>query len=315
MSGAPEEDKPWWRLPAAKFPSPETLRWVAEACGKSARVVASRRLTGGIISSVHRLTVENTAGTRSQVVLRRYLGSDRAQRPADSIRREAAVLQALQQTGLPVPRLLAADPEGQAAGGFPALLMSTTRGSVHLAPRDPRSWLKQMASMAARIHNLTLEAPLRTRAASPSQRQVPAWVADPEVWRQAISATAGRSPVLRAFIHADYQHFNLLWARGRLTGVVDWVSSAFGHPDTDVGHCRLNLAVLFSPDYAEQFRLAYEAEAGRNVDPWYDLTELMQYSPDWQGFIPIQVAGRVPVDTVGMTARVEEVMRATLARG
>ena len=36
--------------------------------------------------------------------------------------------------------------------------------------------------------------------------------------------------------------------------------------------------------------------------------------PDWQRFIPIQVAGRIPVDVAGMTSRVEEGLAATLAR-
>ncbi|MCW2936210.1 MAG: hypothetical protein JWM19_7172 [Actinomycetia bacterium] len=63
----------------------------------------------------------------------------------------------------------------------------------------------------------------------------------------------------------------LLWRRGRLTGVVDWATSCTGPADFDVGHCRLNLAVLFGADWAERLRLAYEAEAGRAVDPWWDL--------------------------------------------
>ncbi len=29
-----------------------------------------------------------------------------------------------------------------------------------------------------------------------------------------------------------------------------------------MGHCRLNLAVLYSANWAERFRLAYEAETG-----------------------------------------------------
>jgi hypothetical protein len=47
-----------------------------------------------------------------------------------------------------------------------------------------------------------------------------------------------------------------------------------GPPDLDVGHCRLNLAVLFGADRAEKFRLAYDAEADRAVDPWGDLHAL-----------------------------------------
>lgn len=37
--------------------------------------------------------------------------------------------------------------------------------------------------------------------------------------------------------------------------------------------------------------------------------ELAKYRNDVQCVIPIQVAGRVPVDTTGMTARVEDHLR------
>ena len=142
-----------------------------------------------------------------------------------------------------------------------------------------------------------------------------AGVTRPDLWEQAWNVTTQAAPaVARRLVHGDYQHFNLLWQAGALTGVVDWGSAAIGYPDTDVGHCRLNLAVLFSADWAERFRLAYESEAGRRVEPWWDLADLLQYSPDWQTFIPVQVAGRIPVDTHGMTARVEELIRLSLER-
>jgi hypothetical protein len=117
-----------------------------------------------------------------------------------------------------------------------------------------------------------------------------------------------------SFIHRDFQHFNLLWAGGRLTGVVDWSVAASGPPEIDMGHCRLNLAVLYSADWAERFRLAYEAETGRRTDPWWDLQELAAYDDAWRRFVPVQVGGRVPVDAAGMTARVKELVESALRR-
>ena len=78
------------------------------------------------------------------------------------------------------------------------------------------------------------------------------------------------APTKTTFVHGDYQHFNLLWSRGSLTGVVDWTLAGRGHPDRDVGHCRLNLGVLFTPEWASTFRDAYEEEADRRVDPWWE---------------------------------------------
>src|SRR5262249_40005263 len=156
-----------------------------------------------------------------------------------------------------------------------------------------------------RIHNTVIDAPRRPDSGTETERSVPAWTSNPDLWREAINVTRAIPPVQQAFTHGDFQHFNMLWARGKLTAVLDWMSAAMGPPEIDVGHCRLNLAVLFSADWAERFRFAYESEAGRTVDPRWDLLELMVYSPDWQSFIPIQVAGQIPVDTRGMTARVE----------
>jgi hypothetical protein len=89
---------------------------------------------------------------------------------------------------------------------------------------------------------------------------------------------------------------------------------ATGRADFDAGHCRLNLAVLFGADWAERLRLAYEAEAGGAIDPWWDLYAVTAYSDDWRRFIPVQVAGRAPVDTAGMTSRVEDLLEAMLGR-
>ena len=118
----------------------------------------------------------------------------------------------------------------------------------------------------------------------------------------------------QSFAHGDYQHFNVLWSRGRLSALVDWSSAGIAHPDVDVGHCRLNLAVLHSAEVAERFRHAYEAEAGRRVEPWWDVHQLLAYDDSWQDFIPVQVAGRAPVDVRGMTGRVEELLAMALAR-
>jgi hypothetical protein len=71
---------------------------------------------------------------------------------------------------------------------------------------------------------------------------------------------------------------------------------------------------LFGVDWAERFRLAYEARAGRRIDRWWDLYALATYNDSWPQFIPVQVNGRARVDVAGMTGRVEELLQATLRR-
>jgi aminoglycoside phosphotransferase (APT) family kinase protein len=297
-------------------PSPQTLEWVERVAG--ARVVAWRRMTGGVASVVHRLTIDR-GGYREVLVLRQYehrffahIGSD----TAALVRDEFATLRAVHDAGLPAPEPVAADPDGRGSGGHPAILMTRLAGRVDVAPADPEGWLRQIAAMAVRIHDVQIaEAPPFRKRIDAAAPVVPASATRPAVWEAAFGILRQRAPeTATCFIHRDLQHFNLLWRRGRLTGVVDWATSCTGPADFDIGHCRLNLAVLFGADWAERFRLAYEAEAGRAVDPWWDLYAVTAYSDAWRRVITLQVADRAPVDTAGMTSRVEDLLEVTLGR-
>src|SRR3954451_24407443 len=97
-------------------PSAETLAWVAASMGRGSRVVGHRRLTGGVCSAVHRLTVERR-GVRTFVVLRQYPAGVGVE--AD-LEREIANLGVVAGSGLPVPSILAADVSGAATGGAPS---------------------------------------------------------------------------------------------------------------------------------------------------------------------------------------------------
>ncbi len=202
------------------------------------RVVGIRRMTGGIVAAVHRLTVEHVpSGRRELVVLRQY-------EHHGDVEREAVILGQVAGAGLLAPRLLAASATGAGAGGHPALLMTRLPGRADLSPGDPGRWLGQMADMAARIHQAAITLPARDRQDhGPWRPAVPASAARPGSWRALGRALAEPAPPYQQqFTHGDFQHFNLLWSRGRLTGVVDWGSAESGPPDIDVGHCRLNLA-------------------------------------------------------------------------
>jgi aminoglycoside phosphotransferase (APT) family kinase protein len=271
-------------------------------------------MTGGVTSAVHRLTVERGDGSRTFAVLRQY---ERATpHVADMVEREAGILRGVSAAGLAGPSLLAFSAAGGEAGGHPTVLMSRLRGHLDLAPADSGRWLGQMAATAAAIHDAPVVAPDFEPWIDPARLTAPGSATRPWVWRDAIAVLRSPPPGQRpqCFIHRDFQHFNLLWAGGRLTGVVDWSVASSGPPEVDVGHCRLNLAVLFSPDWAERFRLAYEAETGRRTDPWWDLLALAAYRDSWRRFIPIQVGGRIQVDTGGMTARVEDLIESVLGR-
>lgn len=188
--------------------------------------------------------------------------------------------------------------------------------TVHaLSPRDPTGWVRRMAEALVEVQSLAFDFPAYELPPRPVPETDLPWWTTPSLWRAALEALQSPTPdTAPCFTHADYQHFNLLWSRGHLTGIVDWVHPVVGPPDLDVGHCRLNLTILFGLGRAESFRRAYEAEAGRRCEPWWDLHRLTGYDPGWQRFIPIQVAGRIPVDVAGMTGRVEDGLAAALSR-
>ena len=291
----------------------ELLAWVEQTLGPGARVVETRRLTGGLTSFVQELTVAKQ-NRRRRCVLRSWASDNRH---ADWIRRtiteETAVLGWLEGSNIPAPRLIASTLDD--ADGGPALLMTRVPGRVFLMPRDRERWLRQMAEMLARIHQV--EAPgsgfeswldLGTLTPPPDAPR-------PEVWREAFALMGQKHNVTPScFIHRDYQHFNLLWSRDRLTGVVDWGGARLGPPDVDVGHCRLNLALLFSVEAAERFRELYEEASGRTVDPYWDVHALLSYGPDWKHFLPLQIDGRATLEVDGMTSRIEEVIAQALRR-
>ncbi len=122
-------------------PSAETLAWVATALGRGSRIIGCRRLTGGVCSAVHRLTVERR-GKRTFVVLRQYPGGLGLQ---GSLQKEIANLDVVAGSALPVPSILATDVAGASTGGPPSLLMTRLPGRVHLNPAEPRSWRRYFA--------------------------------------------------------------------------------------------------------------------------------------------------------------------------
>jgi aminoglycoside phosphotransferase (APT) family kinase protein len=294
-------------------PNADTRAWVADVVG-AGRVVGARRLTGGLTSVVHVVTLEDARGRRERVVLRRYTQPDVDEMSAH-IDQEAAILSQLARTTIPAPELIAADAAGEHTGGVPSLVMTRLRGRMDLAPKDPGRFVREMAVRLVEIHDVSVVARLFDRAVVPAADRIPSATTDRPMWERALDLMrSGKAPYVPRFLHRDYQHFNMLWFRGRLTGIADWPFASMGPRETDVGHCRLNLAVLFSAEWAEHFRLAYEAEAGYVTDPWWDIDAIFSFHDVWHEFIPLQVSGRIAVDLDGMCRRVDELLAAALAR-
>src|ERR1700690_2665094 len=89
-------------------PPDATLAWVARSVGSQTQVTAWRRLTGGITSSVHVVTVRTPDSSR-RLILKRWVEGD-LEECRGWVEREAEVLVALESSGLEAPRLVAWSP-------------------------------------------------------------------------------------------------------------------------------------------------------------------------------------------------------------
>ncbi len=263
-----------FELLARQRPPREALRWAAMSIGRGAKVVSLRRRRGGSSTAVHAIDVEDRRGRRHRLVLRRFVRTN-WQRP-DLARREASVLELLRNAAVPAPQLLAADADA-AACDVPALLMTRLSGRIDLTPKEMRGWLGQMAEALPPVHDLRV-ASGRVQAyrpyTDPRKVDVPPWSRRPKAWQKVLGlARAPRLKTPRCFIHRDYHPTNLLWSRGRISGIVDWINASMGPPEIDVAHCRRNLVALYGVAVADEFLDAYQELLGRtrhDYHPYWD---------------------------------------------
>jgi aminoglycoside phosphotransferase (APT) family kinase protein len=295
--------------PEYRSPTAQTLAWVAHCLGPKRRVVDVAPLPGGITAAMDLVTLAGPGGLR-RVVLRRWFSEEAAKEGL--VEREVDALRALRGSSVPAPELIGMDRDGSATGTR-CTLTTALIGAPDLAPHDPQGWLRQLARTQALIHDIPAQ--VSTRWDGWYDDEAPLrWITDEglreDARRAAASAQLDRQV---AFVHGDYQHFNVLWQDGTLTGVVDWPNAAMGSRAVDVGHCLLNLAVLFSASRAVDYVAAYERAGGVTVDRQAALRSVLSFDEDWPRFIPRQVDGRAVLDAAGMPDRVTELVRRLLA--
>jgi RimJ/RimL family protein N-acetyltransferase/aminoglycoside phosphotransferase (APT) family kinase protein len=251
---------------------PSVRSWVASRAG--ARVVRTRRLAGASSTAVHGLYLSD--GRR--LVLRRYAWPGFLDAEPVAPYRELDALRFAFVHGLPVPEVVAADLRGHEVGdGVPVLLMTFLAGKALAVPD-----LDRLAQVAAAIHDVdpcglghdyfpwyegTATGP------PPGSRWAALWEAAVELWREALPAYR---PTL---IHRDFHPGNVLWSRGRVSGVVDWANACRGPRGCDVAHCRANLIDLGGPEAAEGFLDAYRSLTGEEYDPYWELASILEHGP------------------------------------
>lgn len=267
-------------------PPDATLGWAAAQLGSRQRVIAARRMPGGSAVATHLLTVESPRGVRNRVVLRRYVREAWLAREPDAPAKEALALQIVERAAVPTPHLIAADLTGETTD-VPSLLITRLPGRPNLQPKDLDSWLRQQAEALPPIHAVEGDDLARLQRYEPwidlATLEPPRWTRQPEAWQRVIDLARGSRPRVRwRFIHRDYHPMNVLWSRGRLTGVVDWTNARYGPPGIDVAWARQNLVVSHSLEVAERFRAHAAAALGRDQHPVWDALGVVEtlHEPD-----------------------------------
>jgi aminoglycoside phosphotransferase (APT) family kinase protein len=236
------------------LPSPGALEEVRRLVGPSATVLGAARLEGGQHADTWRVDTENPA---TSVVVRQFPAGDPA------ALHEQRVLKALDGLGGLAPVLLGGDLDGRWSES-PTSLISWLDGEPDITPADPDEWARELGRGLAALHAV----PAERLAGLPSvfdggggPREVlggPLAAGVRSRWSEIVA-----SP--EVLTHGDYWSGNVVWRKGRLTGVVDWPSASRGPSGFDLGWCRLDIVLLFDERIADVFLEAYETETGQST--------------------------------------------------
>ena len=185
-------------------------------------------------------------------------------------------LQFAQRVALPVPEPIVADLVS-VWFGRPAVVMSRLPGRPDLTPNDVDSWVGALAHALADLHATPVN---EADGAVTRPPRFEAWRAaagdhDP-LTAAAADGVAARLPLRaseRVLTHGDFHPGNILWHRGRISGVVDWSAARLDNRWYDVAYCRASLCIHHGPDIADRLTHAYSGIVGRTSDelPVYDV--------------------------------------------
>lgn len=276
--------------------------WMQQEIGDAVHLM--KRLPGSTSSLLYEVKTED-----STMVLRQVDNEEWLLEEPDLVKHEAVSLRKASDSGLPAPALIVSDETGELSG-LPSILMTKVEGKVELLPDDFNKWTDGLAKILVQIHQVKANdfkwkyAPYTKRA----DVKFPEWTKKPDVWQSAFERFHGTEPEFReTFIHRDFHPANVLWTNKEVSGIVDWPNACRGPAGIDVGHCRVNLALLHSVEVADLFLQAYQrhAEPSFSYELYWDIVSVF----DFLDGPPVVYSGW---EAFGVTGLTDEMMAARL---
>ncbi|MBE1553036.1 aminoglycoside phosphotransferase family protein [Sporosarcina limicola] len=284
-----------------------TSLWIKKTLGIDSEIDSTKQLHGGISAAINEVIV--IAGVEiKEVVIKQYTNKSWLLEEPDLALHEMGNLQFIQNKISLTPAPIALDSYGEETG-YPSILMTKLDGNVVLEPDDFTTWTEGMANALALIHTIDAAEFPRTFSTYTSRDDiaVPTWSSMSEQWEHAVRIVKGAPPTIKeTFIHRDFHPTNILWRAGEVSGVVDWVNACRGPANVDVGHCRVNLALLHGVEVADQFLDAYLRVASSEFEysPYWDFLAVFDFIEGNEP--PTVYEGWV---SLGVTSLTDEMMR------
>lgn len=251
---------------------------VAEITGRQTREV--RTLKGGISNSTYLVRLA-PPGEPDSVVVRVFPTHDRAST-------EAAALQALEGSVVVAPKLLGT---GRTKDRGWVVVSTRVPGRPGVRPDDP-DWVDSLAAALRSVH----ATPRRGRGLETDPGSARRWLERPPSYELGPSARLLWPEIARrreeldgdhVLVHGDFHAGNVHWARGRVSGVIDWEMARWGPPAADIAYCYVDLCLAAGSRTAQHFLDAY---VGRTADvqgfhAWL-LLALLRPLPDPAAWLP-----------------------------
>ena len=201
-----------------------------------------------------------------------------------TLRVEQAGLAVAATSGVPVPRLLAANLDGDP----PALLIERMPGSSAIPSERAPARFRSLGAAAATLHAVVVpvagelprrDCPIsgvdfdRLRALAPAQDLLV---------RAEQARDACRPQSTDGFSHGDLWQGNAMWDGDRLTAIIDWECAGVGPAGVDLGSLRLDVAMCFDLAAADDVLAGWESEAGRRAADvaYWDVVAALSTPPD-----------------------------------